>query len=198
MKARRIVFLCVRVGTAAMAAMLASCDRSGPTPPTQSAGTVAAPFSSPLLRLKVGGITVPQPNGWLSAPPARMGGFQELRRQDTDLSACVIVFERPLGSIEAICGAWRAKVQPAGGETLAAPITPRIVNGLTVHTVELSGSFSEGEDAQPTMVHTNWMVRGAVIELPGGVMSVRMSGPATKMASLAEDWETVISGLRAE
>ena len=44
--------------------------------------------------------------------------------------------------------------------------------------------------------HLKWLLRGAIVETPDGLLFIKMTGPAEQMASTAAAFNAMIDGLK--
>lgn len=185
---------------------LGACERQGsssagatpptatPTAPAAHAASTPAPPGASAGEVHVAGITVPIPEGWSQVPPANSMRLAELSAPG-DPEPCEVAFSTAGGSVEANVGRWAMQMTDASGNPLSVPeIATREVGGLTVHTVEMTGTYL-GMRAAPPKPDT--MLRAAIVETASGLVFIKMTGPATAMNANATGWATLIDGLHA-
>jgi hypothetical protein len=207
-------------------APLAACEKKQPAPaavPTQAApaqpnaaqpaATTPAPATAPAAtaaspaptqpaastEIRAGGLGFTLPAKWESRKPsnnmrlaeARLAGAAADGSQD-----CVVAWFQTGGSVEDNMTRWKGMVTKADGAPADAVVEVIEVQGVKVHTVELVGAYVEGGMSGGGTRRENWMFRGAIIETPGQLSFVRMTGPADIMATQRDAWGSIIRSMK--
>lgn len=201
----------------------AGCDRSAPPPakliapapakasapagaaptarPSGDARPAATPASTPPAStpatgeaLTVAGVKFVVPAGWKQAPPANQMRLAELQVADPSNDAgkaCVVAFTSAGGDVQSNIARWAGQMRDAAGQPAKADVTQREIGGFHVSVVELAGAYQGmGEAAKP-----EWMLRGAIVETPGGLLFVKMTGPASGMGPAAAGWRALVDSI---
>lgn len=169
------------------------------TPPPATAPHSPTPASSaPAVAgggaLTVNGVAFSIPEGWKQMPPANQMRLAEILVNDGGGDAtksCNVVFSTAGGDVQSNVTRWAGQMRDASGQGAKADIKTREVGGFKVHTVEFKGAFQGMGDAAP---RNDWMMRGAIIETSGGLLFVKMTGPASVMETAGAGWTALIDG----
>lgn len=142
------------------------------------------------------GVTVDLPAGWIGKPPSNQMRLAEAEVPGPGGDAsqsCLVVFSTAGGSVDDNIARWAGQVRDPQGQPAPATKASRAVNGLTITTVESVGSFAGMGDAAPK---SNWMLRGAIIEAPEGLLFIKMTGPADAMTASAGAFASMLDSVR--
>ncbi len=148
-------------------------------------------------KLTIGGVTLNAPEGWKKKQPrSRIIAYEfaatkaEGDPADGRMTAMVAG-----GSVKANIDRWIGQFrQPDGGDSSQkAKVEKTQVKGLTVHTVDLSGTFLDrrGPFAPPTS-REDYRMLGAIIEAPQGQVFLKFYGPKKTMAKYAEQFQEML------
>jgi hypothetical protein len=141
------------------------------------------------------GVDLPLPVGWESVPPSNSMRLAEIRVPSAEGDTapdCVIAISTAGGTVEGNITRWAGQVRTADGSpTVAQPMTA-VADGLAVTMVELEGSYV-GMGTAPAQ--DGWMLRGAIVETPQGLLFVKMTGPIEPMRSAGEAFRYMITAL---
>jgi hypothetical protein len=76
----------------------------------------------------------------------------------------------------------------------------KVVHGMTVHTVALSGVFlsPSGPMMQSSGRKVGWRLLGAIVEAPGGNVFFKLTGPAAVVAGAALQFDSLVASLRKD
>lgn len=172
----------------------ASPSTPPPSPaPSTPPATGAAPAAAGTLNAL--GVVFPVPEGWKQVPPSNQMRLAEIQVPDPSgdaAKASVIAFSSAGGDVQSNIMRWAGQMLDASGQAPKPEIVTREVNGLKVHTVELRGAY-QGMGEAPK---ADWMLRGAIVETPGGLLFVKMTGPAAGMEPAKAGWDAMINGIR--
>lgn len=200
----------------ALTLSIAACEEKAPPPPPRSAAPKAAAPTTPPApaqavpsaptggapaaalgsAVSVMGLSLTVPEGWKQVPPANSMRLAEIQVPDASgdaAKACSIAFSTAGGDVQSNIDRWAGQVHDASGQPATPKTDSRTVGGLKVTVTELAGSYAGMGDPAP---HTNWMLRGAIIETPQGLLFVKMTGPAEQMAASAKAFNAMIDGLK--
>jgi hypothetical protein len=191
------------IALTALAVALAACDEKPSAP--KAAAPVRAPAvkpaapapaaTAPGAKLSALGLTFALPEGWKQVPPSNTMRLAEIQVPDASGDAakmCTIAFSTAGGDVQANIDRWAGQVHDAAGQAAVPKSESRSVAGMKVTITELSGSYAGMGEATP---RTNWMLRGAIIESPDGLLFIKMTGPEGPMASAAAAFNVMVDGL---
>ena len=156
-------------------------------------GTTGAPAASG--GLTVMGIAFPLPAGWKSVPPANTMRLGEILVADSSgdpAKACTVAFSTAGGEVQANIDRWANQVTDAAGQPAKAAMTQRTVAGKKVTIAEFTGTYSGMSEAPKS----NWMLRGAIIETPQGLLFAKMFGPVDQMKAAGPGFNAMIDGMK--
>lgn len=179
---------------------------NAPVQPVSPPATAAVPSSAPKAEAPTGqagqgtvaamGLTFKVPDGWKSVPPGNSMRLAEMQVPDASGDAakgCTVVFATAGGDVKANIDRWVGQVKDASGQPPTPVLKTRAGAGLTVHIVELTGSYSPGMG--DSKVYENWMLRGAITQTAQGMLFVKMTGPAEQMKAAGPAFEAMIDGM---
>ncbi len=172
------------------------------TPPTAAQPAPSHPTASPSTpaatgpAVTVGGVAFPLPESWKQVPPSnpmRLAEVQVPAPSGDPAQASVVTFSTAGGDVGANIERWAGQVRDASGQPSKPIVQTRTIQGLRVHIAEMAGTYT-GMNEPP---RGGWTLRGAVIEAPGGLLFVKMTGPADSMAAAAAGFTSLIDGLHS-
>ena len=159
-----------------------------PPPPQAAAATGDAKWAKP-ARWNEGGPKPMRAATYLI--PAAAG--------DADGGECA-VFVNIGGGTAANIDRWVGQFeQPDGGDSKAkAKRGQETINGLSVTTVDLTGTFKGGGAAMgsPSTPKTGYRLLGAIAETPSGPIYFKLTGPAKTVAAAQTEFQTMLKSLR--
>jgi hypothetical protein len=200
--------------TTAVALALCGCEERTPPAPAKPASTkpTAAPSAataqpptqpsapngaaSSASTANVQGVSFPIPAGWKQVPPSNPMRLAEVQVPDASgdaAKACVVAFSSAGGDVQANLDRWAGQVHDASGQPVKPNVQVRTIGGMKVTIADLTGAYSGMGEPAP---HANWTLRGAIIETPGSLLFVKMTGPAEQMAAAAPGFDAMIDGLK--
>jgi hypothetical protein len=144
--------------------------------------------------VSVAGLRWPIPEGWEIRPPANSMRAAEML-VSTGSGDCLVTFSQAGGSAQANINRWIGQVQDQTGAPKQASES---VEGFTVSTVEVYGTFMDGSPMGPKTPRPNWILRGAVAEGPSGPVFIKMTGPEDAMDEAADGWTQLVFGLQPD
>jgi len=139
------------------------------------------------------------PSGWERQPPSSQMRAAEYRIPGPTEAepATLAVFHFPSGggSVERNIDRWAGQFET--GDGAADPETgERTVRGLTVHTVELSGTYDPGMGMGADGPEPNRKMLGAIVEVGSGSVVFKMVGPRATVRSQSDAFDAFISSLK--
>ena len=182
---------------AAAPATTSAPTTSAPATSTPAAATPAAtaPAGASVSAL---GLAFPLPSGWKSSPPSSPMRLAEVAVPDASTDpakACSITFSTAGGEIQANIDRWAGQVLDSSGAPSKPNVTKRQVAGMAVTTAEMTGKYAGMGDSTP---RENWTMRASIIETPGGLLFIKMTGPAEQMAAAAKSFDAMVDGLKKQ
>jgi len=184
---------------------LATPKPAGASAPAHSSGSAAGPASSPAAAVTGAtdsqvvnalGVSLMLPAGWKQSPPSSQMRLAEATVSDTSgdpAKTCSVVFSTAGGSVEENIARWSGQVLDAEGKPAVAKSESRTVAGMKATVVEFTGSFAGMGDAARKQ---NWMLRGAIIETPAGLLFIKMNGPVEQMNTTASGFAALVDSVK--
>lgn len=192
------------------------CDRSEPQPPLISpresgtpkaapqapAAPAAAPVASAPAASESGplvsamGVSVTLPDGWNRKPRSNQMRLAEAEVPGAggDVSkACIVVFSTAGGSVDDNIERWSGQVRDGSGNPTPAVRETLTVGGLPVTVVSMTGSYAGMGDGTPK---SDWMLRGAIVEAPEGLLFIKMTGPAGAMGAAQPAFKAMVDSIK--
>lgn len=167
---------------------------SAPVAPAAPTGAPQAALSGNSLSAL--GLNLTMPEGWKGMPPSNAMRLAEAQVPDASgdaAKACLVTFSAAGGDVASNMERWSTQVRDGAGNPVKGEIKTRTVSGMNVHTVELVGAFQNMGESTP---HANWMLRGAVVETPGGLLFVKMMGPVEQMNAQGAAFNAMLDGIK--
>jgi hypothetical protein len=159
-----------------------------------------------LVRSEAVGLRYATPKTWQRVPAVsdmRAAQFRLPRAPgDTDDGEVVLFFFGPGqgGGVQGNLDRWYAQFEQPDGRPSreAAVVVPRTVNGLTVTTVDLSGTYTARMGpAQAPPSRAGWRMLAAVVEGPGGPWFWKAVGPSRTVAAAKLGFDALVGSLEA-
>lgn len=179
------------VATAAPSGTPAPAAPAAPTAATEPAPAAASDGAM----LTVMGVRFPLPAGFRQVPPANQMRLAEVQVADASgdpSKVSTIAFSTAGGTVEANLDRWVRQVLDASGQPAKATITQRDTSGTAWSHIESTGRFV-GMGEGPAKAE--WMLRGAVVKLPKGLLFVKMTGPAEAMKAHGAGFDSMMAGM---
>jgi hypothetical protein len=172
-------------------------ERPAPPPTPPAAGAASATGAAPTgAAVTAAGLSFPLPDGWKQVPPSVSMRLAEVQVPDATgdpAKACLVTFSTAGGDVQANIDRWATQVRDAAGQPAKPDVQKRTVGGMNVTIAELTGAYSGMGDPTP---RPNWTMRGAIIEAPGELVFVKMTGPAEQMAAAGPGFDRMIDGAK--
>jgi hypothetical protein len=137
------------------------------------------------------------PSRWEAKPASGMRAATYIippASGDSEGGECA-VFENLGGSVQANVDRWIGQFEKADGATNQKSET---ISGLTVTTVDVSGTFKGGG---PMMGNTSgpksgYRMLGAIVEGPEGNVFFKLTGPAKTIAAAQDEFQAMLKSLK--
>jgi hypothetical protein len=140
------------------------------------------------------------PGDWKEVQPSSQlrTAEYEIAGPDGASPATLAVYHFPGGGgkVQANIDRWTGQFQAEQGEV--DPQTKvRTIDGMKVHTVDLSGTFNAGVGMGSGEPKENYRLLAAIAEANGGKVVFKLVGPAPTIAAHADGFETMVSSLKS-
>lgn len=173
-------------------------NQNPPATPPVVAPSAVPPAVASAGTIGVMNLTFKLPDGWKAVTPSNPMRLAEVQVPDASGDAakmCTLVMSTAGGDVASNIARWQGQVTGADGQPSKSEPKVRTVEGMTVTSVEMTGSFMNMGETTP---HTNWTMRGAVIETASGMLFVKMTGPAEQMAAAGKAMDSMIDGVKKQ
>ncbi len=167
-------------------------------------GSVAPPKAgpqgmSPEQYGKVGPLRWNTPESWSAVKPASNMRLAEyhLPAEQGGQPATMTAFyfgKGGGGAVQANIDRWVGQFQQVSGKPAQ---TTRSVNGMKVHLVDASGTFTVGAAMGGGQPEPDWRMRGAIVESPEGNFFFKLTGPKATVAAHEKGFESFVSSFQA-
>jgi hypothetical protein len=150
----------------------------------------------------VAGLKWTAPIGWKSqgAQPLRAATYlAPPAAGDIDNAECAVYFfgAGQSGGVQANIDRWKRQFTGADGKPAAAKVATRTINGLTVTTIDTSGSYSGlGGPVAPGPTKAGYRLLGAIVEGPGGNVFIKFTGPLKTMTANQPKFEELLTSFQ--
>ena len=160
----------------------------------------AAPSSS---ATEAGGIAWTVPTGWEPGPEHQMRiatyRIHAIAGDPEDAECAVYFFGTGQGgTVEANLDRWKGQFTAPDGQSPApAQIEKKVIGGLTVSTLAVSGTYggAGGMMGQAPSIKSNFRMRAAIIEAPQGLVFFKLTGPLNTVAASENDFNALLGSL---
>lgn len=168
-----------------------------PTSALPSAPQAAGPGSA-------GGIKWAAPKGWSLGPERSMRAATYMipaAGGDPEGGECAVFFFGPGqgGGVQANIDRWIGQFEQPDGRPSAelAKQNKEVINGMTVTTVDLTGTFAGGGPMMggSASKKTGYRMLGAIVEGPQGAVFFKFTGPAATVAASQDDFRALLKSL---
>lgn len=148
----------------------------------------------------VAGLEWRPPSAWQQRKPSNSFRSAELLvAGDSGSGETLVVFSSGIGGdVASNIERWRAQVLDDQGQPAAADLKKHTISGVKVTTVAMQGTLQGGTMGGPAADVPNTGFRGAIVEGPGGVVFIKMTGPASVIKNADSAWNTMITGMRKQ
>jgi hypothetical protein len=151
------------------------------------------------------GVRWTPPAGWTSegARPMRAATYAVAAAAgDTMDAECGVYFfgAGQGGSVDANLERWAGQFTGAGGAPAKPQIAKRLVHGVPVTTIDVSGSYSGLGGPVASGVHTvaGYRLLGAIVQGPGGNIFVKFTGPAKTVGGNQQKFEQLLASFQPD
>ena len=147
---------------------------------------------------KAGPLRWAAPKSWRAVKPASQMRLAEyhLPAEQGGQPATLTAFyfgENGGGSIQANIDRWVGQFKQMTGRPGQ---TTRTVNGMKVHLIDASGTFSVGAAMGGGQAQPYWRMRGAIVESPAGNFFFKLTGPQETVTAHEAGFETFVSSFK--
>lgn len=168
------------------------------------AGTFLFVFAVSLFADSAGGLRWTAPSGWTNEgqAPMRAASYKmPLVSGDQGQAECVVYFfgQGQGGSVQANIERWKDQFQTESGKPAAPKIQMRVIHGLPVTTIDVSGKYSGlGGPLEQSSVVSGYRLLGAIIENPGGNIFVKFTGPSHTVSANQTAFEKLLDSFQRQ
>jgi hypothetical protein len=142
----------------------------------------------------VAGLHWTAPAGWKTGPQKPMRAATYL----VEDAECAVYFfgQGQGGSVQANIDRWKGQFD----QSASARTAKRVVHGLPVTTVDVSGSYSgmSGPMGAPAAPKPGYRMLGAIIENAGGNIFLKFAGPAKTVAANQGKFEQLLGSFEKD
>jgi hypothetical protein len=149
------------------------------------------------------GVRWTAPGGWKSEGPEPMRAatytIAPAPGEKTGAECGVYFFGAGLGgSLEANLERWKGQFSGPGGAPASAKVAKRVVHGLAITTLDVSGAYSGmgGPTASAPRIVAGYRLLGAIVEAPGGNMFIKLTGPAKTIAANQAKFDALLASFQ--
>lgn len=153
----------------------------------------------------VAGISVTAPSDWknLGASGMRQGNFTFGPIEGEADSATLGIFffgENQGGGVAENVSRWLGQMTTPSGEAHSeADVTKETISGVTVHLLSIPGTFNAsmgGPMSGNTVPKENYLMSGAIVEAPDGLVFFKLTGPIKTATKMSEQMKAMIAQLK--
>ena len=104
------------------------------------------------------------------------------------------------GTVDANIARWKGQFRDPDGKPAAARVATRTAHGLTITTVDVTGTYSGmgGPMAAGHAAVEGYRLLGAIVEGPQGNVFVKFTGPAKTIADNQRKFEQLLGSFQSE
>ena len=153
------------------------------------------------------GIAWTRPERWTAEGPRPMRAATyrvPAAKGDAEAGECAVFYfgSGQGGSVDANLKRWVGQFEQPGGKSSeeAAKTAKQTINGLSVTTVDLSGTYlaSAGPMSPVKEMKPGYRLLGAIVEAPEGNVFFKFTGPAKTVAETADAFRAMLKSLRRQ
>ncbi|HVZ20188.1 MAG TPA: hypothetical protein VG871_03960 [Vicinamibacterales bacterium] len=155
--------------------------------------------AAPVAAESAAGVVWTAPAGWTAQAPRPMRAATYSLASasgDTAAAECGVYFfgAGQGGTVDANIARWKDQFTGRNGAPAPAKVATRTIHGLTVTTIDASGTYSGlGGPVGPTSSVSGYRLLGAIVAAPGGNIFVKCTGPAKTMAANGPKFEQLLA-----
>jgi hypothetical protein len=150
-----------------------------------------------LLAESAAGLKWVMPGGWTSKGAAQM----RAATYEVGDSECVVYFfgQGQGGTVEANLARWSGQFT-ANGQPAPAKTTKKVVHGLNVTTMDVTGTYvvTGGMATTPQTPKSGYRMLAAIVESAGGNIFVKFTGPVKTVAANAAKFDALVGSFQKE
>lgn len=121
---------------------------------------------------------------------------------DHETAECIVYFFGlgQGGPVDLNIERWKSQFRAPGGKPADAKVGKRMVHGLPVTTIDVSGEYSGmgGPLAKQTVLKPTFRLLGAIVENPGGNLFIKFTGEAKTMAANQQKFEQLVASFEPD
>lgn len=155
-------------------------------------GTAASQAAGATLG-ELPGLDYTTPEGWTAVTPGNA-----MRLAEFDAGGATVVLSTAGGSVDANIDRWLGQIVDQNGAPVGAESrTDRTVAGLDATVIESNGAYLDGAGMGATTRRENHGLIGAIIQTPGQLTFIKMTGPADRVEAQRDAFTRLLDGMRA-
>ncbi len=172
---------------------------TGHPPVAESGEEALAPparvtFESPEQFGKTGPLRWTAPAGWTAVKPASQMRLAEylVPAEKGEPATLTVFYFGPSGGggVDANVDRWTGQFGADGEKATRGQLTS---GGMTVHTVDASGTYNAGMAAGNQPPKPNQRMLGAIVESPAGLFFFKMVGPKPVVDAQEAEWKSFVN-----
>ncbi len=138
-----------------------------------------------------------------AARPMRVATYQiPPAPGDSDPAECAVYFfgTGQGGSVEDNLDRWATQFAQPDGRPAVPQEKDRAINGITVHTIHVEGTYLAAGGPMATMAESKpgYAMSGAIVEAPQGLVFFKFTGPAKTISNSQSEFDTLLGSLHRE
>lgn len=158
--------------------------------------------TAPVWAESAGGIRWSAPDGWtnLGSRPMRAATYRiPAAAGDKEGGECAVYYFGPGqgGGVDANVKRWIGQFELAGGQA-AAPAKQRTVNGVSVTTIDVAGTYlgAGGPMMARKIKKPGYRLLGAIAAGPQGNVFFKLTGPTKTVAATEQQFEELLQSIQ--
>ncbi len=157
---------------------------------------LAAPLLFAAVEGSAGGIRWTMPASWkVGAPqPMRAATYEIPAAPGAEAASCGVFFfgKGQGGGVDENLARWAGQIS---GAAAPAKKSERTVAGMKVHTITSTGTYEASMGMKSEGKKTGWMLSGAIVEAPDGLVFFKCVGPAATMAKAQQGIDELLKSI---
>lgn len=154
-------------------------------------------YASPAEYGKVGPLRWNAPSAWTAAKPASQMRLAEyvLPSETGEPPTLTVFYFGPAGGggVDANVGRWLGQFGEAGK---AAKRGEETVNGMKIHTVDVTGTYNAGMAGGNQPPKPDQRMLGAIVESDAGLFFFKLVGPKPAVNAAEADWKSFVGSFQ--
>lgn len=164
--------------------------------PTAGPGDNLSDLSSPTFTLA--GVMFTTPEGWKRSAPSNSMRLAELRipaPSGETADDCVAAFTQAGGAVKMNIDRWKTQILTDGKPTDGTTETTEVA-GIKTTVFTATGTYQDGMPGGAKTPREKWTLRAAILETPGYLTFIKMTGPESAMTASKPAWDAMLKSAR--